>query len=100
MTLDESWDAFCRESHGLLNGDAQGKGYAQEGRDGRPMLDFVANHCGGGHALGEIVYKVVRWNQKRDPKDLLKVAAWAFLEWDRARRGEVAVSDSGPLRCE
>jgi hypothetical protein len=33
------------------------------------------------HPLGEIIYKVVRYNWKHDPKDLIKIAAWAELVW-------------------
>lgn len=84
-SLDESWSTFAALAHGLLNGTAVGKGYATAG-DGRPLLDFVSAHCGDGHALGEIVYKVTRWRSRRNPEDLLKVAAWAFLVWDQARR--------------
>jgi hypothetical protein len=75
---------------GLLNGTAEAKGYAKNG-SGRALLDFVAEHAPG-HAIGEIIYKVVRWQRKGNPEDLLKVAAWAFLEWDRARRSALVRS--------
>lgn len=36
---------------------------------------------GPGHTLGEITYKTIRYAKRRDPNDLLKVAAWAYLVW-------------------
>ena len=84
--LPQSLEEFCAGVEGLLNGTARGKGYAPDGGDGRPLLDFVAEHCGEGHALGEATYKLIRWKNKRNPEDLLKAAAWCFLEWDRDRR--------------
>ena len=48
------------------------------------------------HALGEIVYKVVRYHVRRDPQDLVKVAAWAELEWNDVNR-EGSQSGSGAI---
>ena len=49
-------------------------------------LDPDARHAG--HALGEITYKVIRYAKRRDPNDLLKIAAWAFLIWHIDRPDE------------
>lgn len=76
-------EAFFSQVRGKMRGEATAKGYAGENGDGRDLIDFVAKKCGEGHATGEIVYKVIRWAEKRDPADLFKIAAWAFLEWDR-----------------
>lgn len=45
------------------------------------------------HALGEIIYKAVRYHAKHDLRDLVKIAAWAELEWESAnanRAGSIA----------
>ena len=67
----------------LLDETAADKGYHQTGLAGpNPMYAFVAETAGGpGHALGEIIYKVRRYAARRDPADLLKIAAWAYLAW-------------------
>ena len=67
----------------LLEPTAQSKGYNTTGLDGENQLyEFVADTVGGpGHAIGEAIYKVKRYAAKRNPEDLLKLAAWAFLMW-------------------
>lgn len=84
--LEIDLDRWFKQIKTLVFGKAKAKGYADntEG-DGRELLDFVNKHCAG-HTEGEIIYKVIRWGKKRDPEDLLKVAAWAFLAWDQHRR--------------
>lgn len=83
----------------ILGFQAQGKGYTgltpDAEADGRSVLDFVAQNAPG-HPEGEIVYKVLRWRAKRDPQDLLKIMAWAFLLWDANNRlmsGQEAAPD-------
>jgi hypothetical protein len=34
---------------------------------------------GDAHAIGEIIYKAVRYSKRGDKDDLVKIAAWAFL---------------------
>lgn len=82
-----TYNEFSADVRTLLEGTAQGKGYNATGVDGPNQLyDFVETLTGGpGHALGEIVYKAKRYAAKRDPVDLLKIAAWAFLAY-RAHR--------------
>jgi len=41
-----------------------------------------------GHALGEIVYKAVNYQQTKDEIELIKIASWAFLKWRRERERE------------
>ena len=67
----------------LLDEEAAGKGYHQGGLTGpNPTYDFVAETAGGpGHPLGEIIHKVRRYAARRDPADLVKIAAWAYLVW-------------------
>ncbi len=81
-----SMNRFFNEVRSIFT-EAQQKGYSRgaEG-DGRYLLDFIKTHFGD-HATGEAVYKLVRWQKKRDPKDLFKAAAWIFLIWDQYRRG-------------
>ena len=63
-------------------GEASDKGYGTSDEQKMWSLDeaeTVAPGCG--HALGEIKYKVNRYSKKRNPDDLVKIAAWAFLIW-------------------
>lgn len=69
----------------LLNATAKDKGYNAQGLDGPNVLyEFIQGQLGKQshtHALGEIVYKAVRYNSKNNPEDLVKIAAWALLVW-------------------
>ncbi len=107
-TLDElPFESFCDGVRDLLDDTAKDKGYHPTGLTGaNPLYAFVAETAGGpGHALGEIIYKVRRYAARRNPDDLLKVAAWAFLVWRfdrpdaRALGGTVTVSER-PTREE
>lgn len=85
-TLEYDLDYWFKQMQEIVLGKAQSKGYADNAQDdGRDLLDFVNRHCPS-HTEGEIIYKVIRWTKKRDPEDLLKIAAWAFLAWDQHRR--------------
>jgi hypothetical protein len=74
---------FQRNVMALLEPTAKGKGYNTTGVDGQNLLyEFVQEAVGGpGHAIGEAIYKVRRYAAKRNPEDLEKLAAWAFLMW-------------------
>ena len=78
-----TWAEFVAQVEQLLAPTAAGKGYSTTGVDGQnPLFEFVSGVAQGpGHALGEIVYKAVRYGRKRNPEDVLKIAAWAFLVW-------------------
>ena len=84
--------SFCEAVSDLLDQQAANKGYHGSGLSGpNPMYAFVAETAGGpAHALGEIHYKTRRYAARRDPKDLEKIAAWAYLVWrfDRADERE------------
>ena len=91
--------AFCEAVRDLLDETAAAKGYSHTGLTGpNPMYEFVAETAGGpGHALGELIYKVRRYAARRDPEDLVKIAAGAYLVWcfdrtesDRRPRGQGA----------
>jgi hypothetical protein len=79
--MDRRYDEFCQQVEGLLSVTAQGKGYNATGVDGQnAVYEFIYTTTGDhGHAIGEIMYKAIRYMRKRDPQDLLKIAAWAYL---------------------
>lgn len=74
---------FVREVQDLMEGGAGAKGYNNTGVDGQnDLYQFIQNLSqNDSHALGEIIYKAVRYTNKRDKRDLTKIAAWAFLIW-------------------
>lgn len=77
-----TFDRFVSEVRALLEPTASGKGYSATGVDGPNRLyEFVRSFGTQHHALGEIVYKAVRYNAKGNPEELLKIAAWAWLAW-------------------
>jgi hypothetical protein len=80
-----TFQQFTAEVEKLLNGTAAGKGYNASGPDSQNALyEFVQHYISGGgqaHAMGEIIYKAVRYQGRGNPEDLLKIAAWAFLAW-------------------
>ena len=86
MTFDE----FTKGVHELLAGSALAKGYNRSGPDSENELyGFVQNTVSGdGHPIGEIIYKARRYASKRDPADMLKIAAWAFLVLRHRKDGE------------
>ena len=97
---DPRFVSFCEAVRELLDESAADKGYHRSGLSGpNPLYALVSDLAGGpGHALGEITYKTVRYAKRRDPNDLPKVAAWAYLVWrfDRsdARSADVPVAVS------
>lgn len=79
--------AFTTQMKYILEGKAKDKAYNTTGVDGpNDLYDFITRYVGPGeeHALGEIVYKVVRFKAKGDVEDLEKAACWAFLAWRSA----------------
>ena len=79
--VTRTFRAFCSEVEAALTATAAGKGYNATGVDGENRVYAVIHDATGGHghAIGEIVYKALRYARKRDPHDLVKLAAWAFL---------------------
>jgi len=75
-------DDFYREVNKVLGGVAKEKGYLDPNSLENPLMDFM-NTTFPDHALGEIIYKAVRYKSKKDPLDLIKIAAWSKLiyEW-------------------
>jgi hypothetical protein len=76
-----TYRAFCAEVEAALTAAAESKGYNATGVDGENRVYAIIHGATGGHghAIGEIVYKALRYARKRDPHDLVKLAAWAFL---------------------
>lgn len=69
-----------------LNGKASSKGYSSGGADGpNPVNEFMQVYFPG-HALGEIIYKVIRYQKRGNLEDLEKAAAWLYLTWREAQR--------------
>jgi hypothetical protein len=66
-----------------LEQHARRKGYNNEGADGDNMLYQFTKHIGasGGHSMGEIIYKATEYMKEAREVLLIKIAAWAFLEW-------------------
>jgi hypothetical protein len=83
VDTDRNFATFHRRVLALLEPTAAGKGYNATGVDGANQLyEFVEATVGGpGHAIGEAIYKIKRYAAKRNPEDLEKLAAWAFLIW-------------------
>lgn len=83
-----SFDAFVNAVRALMERVSNEKGYNDHGVDGpNPLDDFCAKWFPT-HRLGEVVYKCVRFQRKRDIEDLEKAAAWLFLEWRAAKRAQ------------
>lgn len=77
----KTFEQFTGALYEVMGGTAAGKGYSASGPDGsNELADFVEQHCPG-HAMGEVIYKAVRYRRKQNPEDLLKIAAWAYLQW-------------------
>lgn len=80
MELVEARKEFFERIIAILEGTAKEKGYLAP--RGNILMDFM-NKQFPDHALGEIIYKAVRYKNKKNPEDLVKIAAWACLiyEW-------------------
>ena len=74
-----TFDEFCLGVKELLGKCSEGKGYSQSGES--DLLSEFVRKMGLSHPEGEIVYKIVRYHQKGDKEDLLKIAAWAMILW-------------------
>ena len=82
-----SFDQFSTEVAQLLSTTAESKGYLKAGvpEDTNNLYTMIQHGLcqgGHGHALGEIVMKTVRYAERGDKTELLKMAAWAYLIWN------------------
>lgn len=80
-----TFDDFMQDARELVDGTAKKKGYNQTGADGPNLLFDFIHRMGLTHSEGEIIYKIVRWHNKRNPEDLLKAAAWIWLIYKHGR---------------
>ena len=80
----DSFEAFVSLIQDAVDKGAKEKGYNRTGVEGKnEMFQFLNGTVApnDSHALGEIIYKAVRYSNKHDKTDLVKIAAWAFLIW-------------------
>ena len=78
MTDLLSWNNFMKLVSDKVGDQAHDKGYRIGDADtGEDLLKVT----GDDHAIGEIIYKAVRFRAKKNQDDLVKIAAWAFLLW-------------------
>lgn len=77
---DPSFYEFMAEVRVLIESKAEDKGYNESGSDSNPLMEFDLKFFPG-HAAGEVLYKLVRYQAKRDKTDLTKAAAWLYLIW-------------------
>src|SRR3972149_6139271 len=94
MSRVETFAEFSDRVYEILTKVASNKGYALRDK-GEALFKFVEDEFGG-HALGEVVYKAVRFNHKKEPEDLVKIAAWAYLVWANATVGVASAPLNGP----
>lgn len=78
----KAFNKFVAEIKDMLEPSATEKGYNSLGTEKNELYQFVQglSHSDS-HAIGEIIYKCVRYTNKGDKRDLLKIAAWAYLIW-------------------
>jgi hypothetical protein len=91
--LNADLEKFLQDVVDILESKAKEKGYS----DGNlstyknDLMSFCSRNFSG-HALGEITYKAVRYQAKKDPRDLVKIAAWAALLYMEDQSKEASVS--------
>lgn len=73
------FESFVAEIRQLFEKSVN-KGYGPQAPDAKnPLYEFMRTFFSDDHALGEIVYKAIRYKNKRNPEDLVKIAGWAWL---------------------
>lgn len=95
--MDRTLDRFFTDIRAAVTDGAASKGYNATGPDGpNALYEFIlhVNH-GPGHAVGEAIYKLIRYSQKHNEEDLIKCAAWAFLLWKY--HGRLEASHHAPV---
>ena len=85
--MDQSYQKFCEQVEAILSVSAKSKGYTDTDANGpNDGYEFIYTATGDhGHPIGEIMYKALRYMKKRNPEDLLKIAAWAYLVFKHHR---------------
>lgn len=98
--MNTDFDAFVSQLRSQLTDKAVSKGYASSltpDPPPSPTFTFIRDNFGH-HALGEIVMKCLRYKSRGNLEDLIKIAAWAFLEW-RRELGERRVESDPSETC-
>ena len=85
--VGSEFDRFSKDVEHLLSKTAESKGYLKAGvpEDTNNLYTMIQHGLcqgGHGHALGEIVMKAMRYAERGDKTELLKIAAWAYLVWN------------------
>jgi hypothetical protein len=88
--FNQSVKEFCEELERCLGTDALNKGYSTASEQGGRELFDDTHKYAPGHASGEIMYKIIRFDKLHTEKDMIKIAAWAFLKWDAEMRKKAA----------
>lgn len=79
---EKDFGQFVKEVKDILEATAREKGYNTAGTESNEIYEFVQKLTSSDdHAIGELIYKVVRFKNKGDKRDLAKIAAWAYLIW-------------------
>ena len=78
-----TYKMLCHQIEMMLGSTAKEKGYNTTGPNGdNAVYEFIHEATGDhGPGIGEIIYKAIRYMRKRNPEDLLKLAAWSYLVW-------------------
>ena len=62
----------------MLGGEAESKGYQGMGEP-----NHLYEVTGLDHAIGEVIYKAVRYRARFEANDLVKIVAWVALLWEQ-----------------
>ena len=83
ISPDRGVEKFFHAVRESLETHAQRKGYNETGADGPNLLYELTKQIGAsaGHSMGEIIYKATEYMKEPREVLLIKIAAWAFLEW-------------------
>ena len=76
METSKDFNEFVSKMVKKIGTEAGLKGYDDS------LTDFMKRHFND-HAIGEIVYKSVRYATQKQEEDILKIAAWAYIIWKR-----------------
>ena len=81
--MARTFKQFSELVYDSLDGHARRKGYSEGGPDGPNALYEFETAIGASpaHAMGEIIYKATEYLHEAREVLLIKIAAWAFLEW-------------------
>ena len=93
---------FNRLVQESLEKHAERTGYNDTGADGDNMLYQFTKHIGAsnGHSMGEIIYKATEYMKDAREVLLIKIAAWAFLEWKYFRAAGEVIPWCGVPGCK